>query len=404
MTVAAPRPDAVPAASAASTERLPALDLLRGTVMLLMAIDHVRVYAGVPPGGPTLGLFLTRWVTHFCAPVFVFLAGTSAYLGGRRFATRPALARFLVGRGLLLVLLELTVLRFFWTFTVDYGDYLLGGVIWAIGWSMVALGGLVLLPAPLVAAVGVLIMAGHNLLDPHRAALTANLATASLGWLWQILYWGGELRIGEGGPRLVILYSLMPWIGVMAAGYGFGALLEGNPAARRGRCLTLGIGAIGVFLALRGFNLYGDPRPWQADGPLPAALAFLNTSKYPASLQFLLMTLGPALALLPLLERATGRLAGAVTTFGRVPMFYYLLHIPLIHLLALLVAGFRSGLGVDWLFAHHPMEPPPVPPGYQWSLTLLYLVTLAAVALPYPACRWYAEVKRRRPGGLRRFL
>ncbi|MCC7133271.1 MAG: DUF1624 domain-containing protein, partial [Gemmatimonadales bacterium] len=312
MTVAAPRSDAGPAASAASTERLPALDLLRGAVMLLMAIDHVRVYAGVPPGGPTLGLFLTRWVTHFCAPVFVFLAGTSAYLGGRRFATRPALARFLVGRGLLLVLLELTVLRFFWTFTVDYGDYLLGGVIWAIGWSMVALGGLVLLPAPLVAAIGVLIMAGHNLLDPHRAALTANLATASLGWLWQILYWGGELRIGEGGPRLVILYSLIPWIGVMAAGYGFGALLEDNPAARRRRCLTLGIGAIGVFLVLRGFNLYGDPRPWQVDGPLPAALAFLNTSKYPASLQFLLMTLGPALALLPLLERATGRLAGAV--------------------------------------------------------------------------------------------
>ncbi|MDX2060343.1 MAG: heparan-alpha-glucosaminide N-acetyltransferase domain-containing protein, partial [Gemmatimonadales bacterium] len=273
MTVAAPRPDAGPAASAASPERLPALDLLRGAVMLLMAIDHVRVYAGVPPGGPTLGLFLTRWVTHFCAPVFVFLAGTSAYLGGRRFATRAALARFLVGRGLLLVLLELTVLRFFWTFTVDYGDYLLGGVIWAIGWSMVALGGLVLLPAPLVAAIGVLIMAGHNLLDPHRAALTGNLATASLGWLWQILYWGGELRIGEGGPRLVILYSLMPWIGVMAAGYGFGALLDGNPAARRRRGLTLGIGAIGVFLVLRGFNLYGDPRPWQADGPLPAALA-----------------------------------------------------------------------------------------------------------------------------------
>ncbi len=385
-------------------DRLPAIDLLRGAVMILMAIDHVRVYAGVPPGGPTAGLFFTRWVTHFCAPVFVFLAGTSAFLARPGFADRRALARFLVGRGLLLVVLELTFLRFFWTFTLDYGDYLLGGVIWAIGWSLVALGGLVLLPVPVVTTIGLVIVAGHNLLDPYRAALTAGLANSSVGWLWQILYWGGEIEVGGSGPRLVILYSLIPWIGVMAAGYGFGALLGGDAAARRRWCLGLGGGAIIVFFVLRGFNLYGDPRPWQPDGPLPAALGFLNTTKYPASLQFLLMTLGPALALLPWFERTTGRWVGMITTFGRVPMFYYMLHIPLVHLLALLIAGLRSGLGVDWLFAHHPMEPPPVPDGYQWSLGLLYLVTGVAVALLYPACRWYADLKRRRPSGLRRLL
>jgi len=384
--------------------RLASIDLIRGAVMILMAIDHVRVFSGLPAGGPTPGIFFTRWITHFCAPAFIFLAGTSAFFHGRRHAGLP---RFLLLRGAWLVVLELTFLRLAWTFNVDFAHYEMAGVIWSIGWCMILMAGLVRLPLRWIAAVGLAIIAGHNLLDPHLGALIHAAQSGGLGWLWKILYLGffaGPISAGPDGPSLIVLYSIVPWIGVMASGYAFGAILSLEPARRHRVCLAIGLGAVAAFLVLRGFNLYGDPRPWtellvaRPDGPpaLPAPLAFLNATKYPASLAFLLMTLGPTIALIPLLERARGAVAGVVTVFGRVPFFFYMLHIPLIHALALGVSALRTGTVSPWLFANHPMGNPPPPDGYTWSLPLLYLVWAVAIAILYVACRWFAALKTRR--------
>jgi uncharacterized membrane protein len=383
----------------AAATRVASVDLIRGAVMILMAIDHVRVYSGLPAGGPTPGIFFTRWITHFCAPAFIFLAGTSAYFYGRR---HPDLSRFLLIRGAWLVLLELTLLRVAWTFNFDFAHYEMAGVIWAIGWCMILLAGLVRLPLRAVAAIGVIIIAAHNLLDSHLGALIPTLGNDLRGGLWKILYVGffaGPIRFGPDGPNLIVLYSIVPWIGVMAAGYAFGKVLALDPVRRNRICLTLGLGATALFLVLRGFNLYGDPRPWNAvprpDGPppMPALLAFLNTNKYPASLLFLLMTLGPTIALIPLLERARGVVARFITVFGRVPFFYYMLHIPLIHALAVVVSRIRLGVVSPWLFTNHPMGNPPPPDGYVWSLLLLYLVWAVAIGILYVACRWFADLK-----------
>jgi uncharacterized membrane protein len=220
-------------------------------------------------------------------------------------------------------------------------------------------------------------------------------------WLWQILYFGGGISMGSADPNVLILYSIVPWIGVMAAGYAFGSVLRRDADVRRVRCLQIGIGAIVLFVVLRSVGVYGDPRPRP---PSVLSLMFLNTTKYPASLQFLLMTLGPAIAALPLLEHARGRVAGWLTTFGRVPLFYYLLHIPLIHAVAVAISLVRSPASTGWLFGNHPMAPPPVPPGYMWSLGLLYLVTALVVTTLYVPCRWFAALRARRPDGWLSYL
>jgi uncharacterized membrane protein len=194
----------------------------------------------------------------------------------------------------------------------------------------------------------------------------------------------------------MVLYSIVPWIGVMAAGYGFGRILALDPPRGDRTCTAIGLGAIALFLVLRGFNLYGDPRPWTADSPMPALLSFLNTTKYPASLSFLLMTLGPTIALVPLLERARGAPARWIAVVGRVPFFFYVVHIPLIHALAVLVSIVGEGRANPWLFTNHPLGSPPPPATYPWSLGLLYLVWLVAILLLYPACRWFADLKARR--------
>jgi uncharacterized membrane protein len=374
--------------------RVQSVDIVRGAVMVLMAVDHVRVYSGLPPGGPTPGIFFTRWVTHFCAPAFVFLAGTGAFFHLRKLGNAARLSRFLLIRGIWLILLELTVIRLAWTFNADFAHYLLAGVIWAIGWSMIVLAGLVRLPLAWVTAFGLVIVAGHNLLDSRVASLAQTMAESPLAWLAQVLYFGGPIQLFGDGPTLVVLYSLIPWVGVMALGYAFGAVLVLEPGPLRRACLRIGVGATVLFLLLRGLNLYGDPRPWTMQ-PLPTPLAFLNTTKYPASLLFLLMTLGPTIALMPALEHARGWIVGWLQVFGRVPLFYYLLHIPLIHSLALVVSLVRDGRIDPWLFANHPMLMPPPPEGYPWSLALLYLMFGVAVALLYPACRLYANLKAR---------
>jgi uncharacterized membrane protein len=381
--------------------RIASVDIIRGVVMVLMAIDHVRVYAAVPAGGASAGVFFTRWITHFCAPAFIFLAGTSAFLYGRK---HPDLSRFLLTRGIWLVFLELTVIRISWTFNFDFRQYMLAGVIWVIGWCMILMAGIVKFPVRVIAALGLVIIFGHNLLDGVVGGIAEGLGNDARSNLLKLLYIGffaSPVQVTPGGPNLVVLYTVIPWIGVMAAGYAFGTILIQPPAKRDRLCLTIGLGAIALFLVLRGFNLYGDPNGWSApapgaDGPqLPAVLSFLNTSKYPASLQFLLMTLGPTLALMPVLEKARGPIARWMTVFGKVPFFYYVLHIPLIHAVALIVSKIRMGTVVPWLFANHPMGSGRAPAGYSWSLGLLYLIWLIVVVLLYFACRWYADLKER---------
>lgn len=372
--------------------RVRSLDVARGLVMVLMAIDHGRVYAGVPAGGPAADIFFTRWVTHFCAPGFVFFAGASAFLRRSHLSGTAELSGFLAKRGLLLVVVELTVMRLAWTFNFDVIDYNLAGVLWMIGWSMVALAGLVWLPFEAIAALGLIVVLGHNIVDPYLRDFGRAMAESPSRWFWQFMYFGGSVNLGSGGPRIAILYSLLPWIGVMAAGYAFGRVLA-LPLDRRHRiCVAIGIASIVVFVLLRTFNLYGDPRHWSPRQPL----TFLNTTKYPASLLFLLMTLGPLIALLPLFERARGAVADALALFGRVPLFYYVLHIPLIHVAAIVVSLVRTGAVTPWLFGNHPMEPPEQPPGYQWSLPLLYLVTAVCVVILYGACRWWVKRAERR--------
>ena len=379
------QPPVAATAPVGTASRIASIDLIRGAVMVLMAIDHVRVYSGVPAGGPTAGVFFTRWITHFVAPAFIFFAGTSAFFYGRKHGD---LSKFLFRRGLWLVLLELTVIRVCWTFNFDFRSYMLAGVIWVIGWCMVIMAAMVRMRPRTVGIVGLAIIVLHN-------AIMGPLMHLPLGEAWKILYTGFFDGPVNGTP-LIVLYSIIPWIGVMAAGYGFGLVLTEEPARRNQLCGRIGLGAIALFLVLRGFNLYGDPRPWSNTSPMPGWLSFLNTSKYPASLNFLLMTLGPTIALIPLLERARGKVAEWVTTFGRVPFFYYLLHIPLIHALAVVVAKIRTPEANWWLFTNHPMANPQAPDGYTWSLGLLYLVWAIAIVLLYFPSRWYAELKARR--------
>jgi len=359
--------------------RVASVDIVRGVVMVLMAIDHVRVYSGVPAGGPSPGIFFTRWVTHFCAPAFVFLAGTGAYLHLRKTGDRAAMAQYLVTRGLMLVLLELTVIRASWTFGIDYSEFILAGVIWMLGWCMVLLAGLIFLPTWATGAIGVGIIVGQSvfgMLPPSAVS--------------QFIYLGDNVELGAEGPSVNVLYTIVPWVGVMAAGYGFGAILTREPPARRRLCLRIGVAATAAFLVLGLMQVLAGTA---AENAPPALFRLLNQQKYPASPMFLLMTLGPTIALLPFAERAKGRAAGILSIFGRVPMFYYLLHIPVIHAVSLLVWFIRDGSAHPAWFATAPYVQ--VPPGAQWSLALLYLVFFVCVLILYFPCRWYAQLKQR---------
>ncbi|MDT7779166.1 MAG: hypothetical protein QOC99_1678 [Acidobacteriota bacterium] len=384
--------------------RLYTVDMLRGLVMVIMALDHVRdffhVYAkSFDPLDPTktwTALFFTRWVTHFCAPTFVFLAGTGAFLSTRRGKTRPELARFLLTRGLWLIVLEVTLVRFGWLFNFDY-HFLFLQVIWAIGWSMIVLAGLVFLPSRVIAAAGLALIFLHNTLDGVRSA-----SFGSLRWLWVLLHEQNVL-VPRPGFFWLSAYPLIPWVGVMAVGYAFGELLTLERERRRRILFRLGGACVVLFVVLRALNVYGDPTPWAAQGRGAwfTFLSFLNTQKYPPSLLFLLMTLGPSIIALALFDRAEGREGGALArpfiVFGRVPMFYYLLHVPLMHLVALAFAYAKYGRA-EWLFMNFalPGQPPLEPPGYGYDLWVVYLIWLGVVAALYPLCRWFAGVKSRR--------
>jgi uncharacterized membrane protein len=329
-------------------------------------------------------LFLTRWVTHFCAPTFIFLAGISAYLYGRRGRNVGEVSRFLLTRGLWLILIELTVVRLGWRFNFTPAFFVFR-VIWVLGASMVVLAALVHLPRWAIGTAGLAMIAGHNLLDGIQAQTFGSAA-----WLWHFLHQPAILQNQTGG--LLPLYSLIPWVGVMAAGYALGPVMAFDPGARRRLLIKLGAAITVGFVLLRVTNLYGDPAGWamQSDW-LATVLSFLNCEKYPPSLLYLMMTLGPALMLLGAFEQARGRLAGWITTFGRVPLFYYVAHIYLIHLLAVLYASVCLG-DASFLFAGVPQKPP----GYGLPLYGVFGVWIVVVVALYPICRWFAVLKQRR--------
>jgi uncharacterized membrane protein len=366
--------------------RLQSIDVVRGLVIVLMALDHVRAYfTGVRFDPLDLSqtdpsLFLTRWVTHLCAPTFILLAGVSAYLMSRR-CDRKELQRFLLTRGLWLIVLEFTVIQFAWSFNFRYDVGLIMQVIWAIGASMIALAALVRLPRWALGAVAVLMIGGHNLLDGVSPETFGQWA-----WLWNIAHVQGRTSFA------FVLYPLIPWIGVMALGFCAGALFELDAQRRRLILLSSGTLAILLFVALRAANVYGDPQSWVAQAtPMLTFLSFINVHKYPPSLLYLLITLGIASLLLAGAEMARGRLIGVLNTFGRTPLFFYVLHIVLAHLAAgvIALAAGHGDIVLTNLFLFMPDE-------WGFDLPGVYVAWIAVLFVLYPACRWFANVKRRR--------
>lgn len=383
--------------------RIDSVDLLRGIVMVIMLLDHTRDFThwGAQQFDPTdlartsPALFLTRWVTHFCAPVFVFLAGTGAFLQLSRGKTKAQLSRFLWTRGLWLILLEFTVVRFGVFFNLDYSFLGVAQVIWVLGWSMIALAGLIYLPLKVVGGLGVGMILLHNLLDPLQVAQwqgPASKVPDAAAKLWMVLHQQGAFPIvGSASPVVYVLYPLIPWIGVMAAGYAFGAVYDLEPGRRRQLLLRLGLCLTAAFLALRALNFYGDPSRWsvQKSGVI-TVLSFLNATKYPPSLLYLLMTLGPAMLALWWFERPVRNAIGrALVTFGRVPLFFYVLQWYTAHLI---------GIGLH-LAAGKPIggSPGGAPlPNFGFGLGVTYLAWIGGTLLLYPLCRWFAAVKARR--------
>ena len=381
--------------------RLDSVDLLRGIIMVVMSLDHLREYLqwmAFPPellGRTWPALFFTRWITHFCAPLFFFLGGTGSYLARTRGRSSAQLSHFLWTRGLWLVAVEFVVVDFGFTFQPGF---VLGGVLWALGWSMVMMAVLVRLPVRWLAVFGLATIFLHNLMDPIQPK-----AFGKLGWLWQVLHVPGLIPIAPQRGMFLSLYVLIPWVGVMAAGYCFGALLRLEPQRRRRAMWTIGTAATVLFVVLRATNFYGNPAVgFPGSGKfVPQAsmamtvVAFLNVLKYPPSLQFLLMTLGPGILALAAFDRirtATSRVARALVVFGRVPLFYYVLHIYTAHLLTIAIALiYRQP--VHRIFNGNYILFPPEP-GYGHGLVFIYVVWIAMNIGLYFPCRWYAEYKR----------
>jgi uncharacterized membrane protein len=385
--------DHLTASSATSTRaRIESVDVVRGVIMIIMALDHTRDFFGMPGQNPTdlstasAALFLTRWITFFCAPVFFLLTGTGAYLSLRR-KSPSELSRFLFTRGVWLIFLELVVIRCLgYQFNFDYHVTMLL-VLWALGWAMITLSVLVRLPASVVTAFGVVLIVGHNLLDSVKWANP----------LWSILHSPGFV-LNTPGHVVFAAYPLIPWVGVTAVGYGLGQIYNWDAQRRRAFLLRLGIGLTLAFFVIRAINVYGDPSRWSHQKTaLFTVLSFLNNTKYPPSLLFLLMTLGPAMIFLWAVDRGTPRLLRPALVIGKVPLFYYLLHFALIHLLAVIVCYARYGTA-HWMFespdlGHYPFS---APPGWGYSLPVVYLVWAFVVVVMYPLCRWYAALKERR--------
>jgi uncharacterized membrane protein len=375
--------------------RIESIDLLRGIVMIFMALDHVRDYfhADAFVFDPTdvtktnVLLFFTRWITHYCAPVFVFLSGTSAFLVGIR-KGKKALTTFLITRGLWLIFLELTVINLAWFFNFQFPIITLI-VIWALGIGMIVLAAFIHLPSNLILAVGIILVAGHNALDSFHVA--GNGADA-IGWA--VLHEFKLFPLGEA-RTLFVGYPVIPWIGVMLLGYCFGRLYQPSFVApvRRKKLFLIGGSVTLLFIVIRAINGYGDPSHWSSQpDPVFTFLSFLNVSKYPPSLLYVLMTLGPAILFLAVAEKNAGNLAKGIIVIGRVPLFYYLIHIYLIHVLAV-VGAVLTGYSVsDMVFTTWVTDSPDLK-NYGFSLGVVYLVWAGVVLALYPLCKWYDGYK-----------
>ncbi len=377
------------------TKRIESIDILRGCVMVIMALDHVRdyFYYGAFFNDPTNLetttpiLFFTRFITHYCAPVFVFLAGTSAFLYGSR-KTKPELSKFLFSRGIWLIFLEMVVNNFIWTFDFSF-SFQIFQVIWAIGLSMVCLSFLIFLPKKVLLATGVILVAGHNLLD---GIVTEGQSLQSI--IWYLLHQEQFLVINPN--QLVLLkYPVIPWIGIMVLGYLFGTFYQRDYAVNKRKkwLLHLGLGALAVFFVLRGLNFYGDLTPWSVQDTLTKSiLSFFDIAKYPPSLLFTCITLGPALLFLRTIESTKNRVTDFFLVFGRVPLFYYFMHVLVIHLLAI---GGIVIYGDSWhnmiltadVFLNKKLI------NYGYSLQIVYLLWIGVVLFLYPFSKRYMIYK-----------
>lgn len=379
-------------AVAVARARIQSIDTVRGVIMVIMALDHTRDFFGFPGDSPTnlaqasAALFFTRWITNICAPVFFLLTGTGAYLALRKKSKRE-LSRFLFTRGLWLIFLEQVVMRGFgWQFNFDYHLSMLV-VLWALAWAMIFLSALVYLPTRAVTLIGIVMIAGHNMLDSIRSANP----------LWSILH-SPNFLVNTPQHIVFVTYPLIPWIGVTATGYGLGQIYSWPPERRKAFLLRLGTILTAAFFVLRGINIYGDPSRWSHQkSALFTVLSFLNTTKYPPSLLFLLMTLGPALVFLWAMDGGTPAWLRPAHTVGKVPMFYFLLHVPIIHVLAIIICYLRYGQ-VHWMFESPELGQFPVtpPPGWGFSLPVVYLIWIFVVIALYPLCVWFAGLKQRR--------
>lgn len=383
-----------PAPAIAKTNRIESIDLLRGLVMIIMALDHVRdyfhadafLYDPLDLERTTPVLFFTRWVTHFCAPVFVFLAGTSAFLVGRRKGPNE-LSSFLLKRGLWLIFLEFTVINFSWFFNVRF-SFIALTVIWALAAGMIILAGVSRLPWKAILVLGIILVAGHHLLDGFHPGETNEAAFG-----WAVLHEAKAFQIGYF--LFYVGYPVLPWAGIMVLGFCFGKLYDGSidPGARRRILLQLGSGAILLFVVVRAINVYGDPSLWsEQKTAFYTFMSFINVTKYPPSFLYSLATLGPSLIFLAMSENMRGRLSQYVIALGRVPMFYYIIHLYLIHAIAL-VAALATGFEASDMVFNTWVTLSPNLRGYGFSLGVVYAVWISVVLVLYPLCLWYDRYK-----------
>lgn len=369
--------------------------------MILMALDHIRdfINSSAMQFSPTdltrttAAIFFTRWITHFCAPVFAFTAGVGAFFWLRRDRTLSQLSSFLLSRGVWLMFLEITLLRFILLGQIKWsGNLIILLVFWMLGLCMVLLAALVHIPARWLAALSILGIAAHNIFDRFSSAQFGNWA-----WLWNILHQQGVFQLF--GANILAAYPLIPWIFVMSAGFCFGPVLRWDPARRRRFLLRLGLALIIGFVVLRFVNLYGDPARWAVqNSPLFTGLSFLNCTKYPPSLLFLLMTLGPSFLVMAWWDQRRFSDHNPLIVFGRVPFFYYVVHLAVIHAVAIVLELTRYGR-TSFTFLPPPSLGGPrelFPPNFGYSLGVVYLVWFAVIVIMYPICRRYADMKQRR--------
>jgi uncharacterized membrane protein len=379
-------------------KRIFSIDALRGLIMIIMALDHTREFVNASalvfnPEDLTktsYAFFFTRWITHFCAPVFAFTAGMGAFLRLERGGTKRDLSKFLWTRGLWLVLLELTAVRFVFFFNLGGGNPVFLLVFWMLGIGMIVLAAMIHLPFRVLAGVAIAMIGLHNLLDKITPA-----KFGAYGWVWNVLHQPGLIY---PDPVVIAGYPLIPWIGVMAAGYCFARIYRLPDERRRRVLITTGVAITAAFVLLRWANVYGDLRPWAAQ-PRPGftLLSFLAANKYPPSLLFLMMTMGPAIFFLGVFDRVRLSASNPLIVFGRTPQFYFIVHLLVIHLFAVGMGYLKYGAQPFlWLPSPGIGGSAAYPPAYGWSLPVTYVVWLAVVVSMYPLCRWLANLKATR--------